>query len=156
MFIRCKNNTSKSLSRGVIADLPLLRTLLAIHQNSQESSCWEVMDSCFSNICTFGSLKNPFAVITSLPELYFRFRRVFLLVQMKKVISMNYCSSTSSWKLWRWVRLELILLIRDIYINSDLNPLTKFTSTEEGLSWKISSHGTSLKCSKRLSQSARE
>ena len=45
----------------------------------------------------------------------------FLLVQSKKVISMNYGSSTSSWKPWRWVRLDLILWMRDIYINSNLN-----------------------------------
>ena len=33
------------LNRGVIADLPLLRTLLVIHQMSQEPSFCEVMDS---------------------------------------------------------------------------------------------------------------
>ena len=38
--------------------------------------------------------------------------------------------------------------MRDMYINSNLNPLTKFTSSSsEGLSLKISSHGTSLKWS---------
>ena len=42
---------------------------------------------------------------------------------------MNYCSSTSSWKPWRWVRLNLILLMRDIYINFNLSPFTKFTSS---------------------------
>ena len=36
-----KHNT---LNRGGIADLPLLRTLLAIHQKSPEPSFWEVMD----------------------------------------------------------------------------------------------------------------
>ena len=50
--------------------------------------------SCFNSTCKFGSFKNPFAMIASLPELYFRFRRYFLLVQTKKVISMNYSSST--------------------------------------------------------------
>ena len=30
---------------------------------------------CFSSICKFDSFKNPFAMITSLPEFYFRFRR---------------------------------------------------------------------------------
>ena len=50
---------------------------------------------CFSSVCKFGSFKNPFATITSLSELYLRFRRFILLVQMKKVISMNYGSSTS-------------------------------------------------------------
>ena len=37
-----EDNTSGSLNRGVIADLPLLRTLLAIHQKSWESSFWEM------------------------------------------------------------------------------------------------------------------
>ena len=33
------------MNRGGIADLTLLRTLLAIRQKSQEPSFWEVMDS---------------------------------------------------------------------------------------------------------------
>ena len=40
-----EDNTSGSLSRGVIADLPSLRTLLAICQKSREPSFWEVMNS---------------------------------------------------------------------------------------------------------------
>ena len=40
-----EDNTSRSLNRGGIADLPLLRTLLAIRQKSREPSFWEVMDS---------------------------------------------------------------------------------------------------------------
>ena len=39
------DKTSSPLNRGDIADLPLLRTLLAIRQKSQEPSFWEVMDS---------------------------------------------------------------------------------------------------------------
>ena len=39
------NTTSGPLNRGGIADLPLLRTLLAICQKSREPSFWEVMDS---------------------------------------------------------------------------------------------------------------
>ena len=71
-------------------------------------------------------------------------RRFFFLVQMKKVISMNDGSSTSSWKPWRWVRLDLTFSMRDIYINSDLNSLTKLTSSSRSselkdiLSWNIS------------------
>ena len=38
-------DTSGPLNRGGIADLPLLRTLLAVRQKSQEPSFWEVMDS---------------------------------------------------------------------------------------------------------------
>ena len=40
-----EGNTFSSLNRGDIADLPLLRTLLAIRQKSRKPSFWEVMDS---------------------------------------------------------------------------------------------------------------
>ena len=40
-----EDNTSRLLNRGGIADLPLLRTLLAICQKSWEPSFWKVMDS---------------------------------------------------------------------------------------------------------------
>ena len=40
-----EDNTSSPLNRGGIADLPLLRTLLAIGKKSQEPSFWEVMGS---------------------------------------------------------------------------------------------------------------
>ena len=75
-------------------------------------------------------------MIISLPELYFRFRRLIILVQTNTVISMNYGSSKSSWKPWRWVGLALILLMGDIYINSNLNPLLKFTSSSRSTEFK--------------------
>ena len=40
-----EHNTSGSLNRGGIADLALLRTILAIHQKSRGPSFWEVIDS---------------------------------------------------------------------------------------------------------------
>ena len=92
-----ENNTWRSLNRGGIADLHLLRTLLAICQKSREPSFWEVMDSFV--LLAYASLaasRTLFATITSLSELYFRFRRLILLVPMKKVISMNYGSCRSS------------------------------------------------------------
>ena len=122
-----------------IADLPQLRTLL-----SWEPSFWEVIDSCFISICKFGSFKNPSATITSLSELCFSIRRFILLIETKKVISMNYASSTSSWKPWRWIRLDLIFSMRHIYINSNQNLLTKLTSNSRStelkhiLQWNIS------------------
>ena len=63
------DNTSGPLNRGDIADLPFLRTLGS--------------DGlfCFSSICKFGSFKNPFAMITCLPELYFTFRKLILLTK---------------------------------------------------------------------------
>ena len=64
-----EDNTSGPLNGGGIADLPLLRTLLAICQKSQGA---KFLGSdglfCVSNICKFGSFKNPFATITSLSE----------------------------------------------------------------------------------------
>ena len=59
------------------------------------------------------------------------------LVQMKKENSMNYDgSSKSSWKRQRWVRLVLMLIMRDIYINSSMNPLTKFTNNSRSTAFK--------------------
>ena len=55
---------------------------------------------------------------------------------MKEMVSMNYCSSTSSRKPGRWVRLGLILTTRDIYINSNLNPLARFTSSSRSTEFK--------------------
>ena len=89
-----EDNTSGPLNREGMADLRLLITLLAILQTSREPSFCELMDSFV--LLEYGSFKNPFATITSLSELYFRFRRFILLVQTKKVISMNYDSSTST------------------------------------------------------------
>ena len=40
-----EDNTSRSLNRGGLADLPLLRTLLAIPKKSREPSFCEVMES---------------------------------------------------------------------------------------------------------------
>ena len=92
-----KDNTFMSLNRGGIADLHLLRTLLAIRQKSQGPSFLEVMHSfvlvAYANLAVFTNL---FAMIASLSEPYFRLRRFFLFVQTKKVISMNYSSGTSS------------------------------------------------------------
>ena len=53
-----EDNTSgtRPLNRGGTADLPLLKTLLAICQKSREPSFWREMDFfCFSNICKFSS-----------------------------------------------------------------------------------------------------
>ena len=90
----------------------------------------------FIGICRYGSFKNSFATINSLSEHYFRFRGFILLVQMKKVISMSYGSSTRSWKPWRWVRLDLMLTMRDVYINSVLKPLTTFASSSRSIEFK--------------------
>ena len=55
-----ENNTSRPLNKGGIADLLLLRTILAIHQKSREPSFWEVMDSlvllAYANLAASRSL----------------------------------------------------------------------------------------------------
>ena len=82
-----KVNTSRPLNRGGgIADLPLLRTLLAILQKFLGSDGL----FCFISICKFGSFKNPFAMITKFSELQFRFRRFIILAQTKQVNCGNW------------------------------------------------------------------
>ena len=49
-----EDNSSGTLNRGGITDLPLSKTLLAIHQKSQESNFREVIG--FFVLLTFGSL----------------------------------------------------------------------------------------------------
>ena len=95
---------------------------------------------CFISVSKFGSFKNPFAMITSLSELSFRFR-IFILLVKTKVISMNYCCNTSSWKPWRWVRFDLTFSMKDI--NSKLYLLTKITRSRSAqfkgiFPWNIS------------------
>ena len=130
-----EDSISRPLNRGCITNLPLLKTLLAICQKSREPCFWEVMDFFYYHMQVW-HMVITWHTITSLSERYIRVRRFILLVQTKKVISMNYSSSTSSWKPWRWVRLDLILTMRDIYINSNLKPLTKFTSNSRSTEFK--------------------
>ena len=59
-----EDNTSELLNRGGIADLPLLRTLLAICQNSREPSFCEVMDSFV--LLSFASLVASLAALRTL------------------------------------------------------------------------------------------
>ena len=80
-----KTTTSRLLNRGGIADLPFLRTLLTIRQKVPRAKFLESDGLfCVISICKFGSFRNPFAMVTSLSELYFRFRRFILLVHLTK------------------------------------------------------------------------
>ena len=58
------------------------------------------------------------------------------MVQLNKVISMNYGSNTSCRKPLRWVRFDLIFMMRDIYINSNVTPLPKLTSSSRSTEFK--------------------
>ena len=55
-----ENNNSGSMNRGGKADLSLLRTLLAVHQNSREPSSSEVMDSFVLIAYAIWQLQQPF------------------------------------------------------------------------------------------------
>ena len=87
----------------------------------------------FISICKFGRFQNPLS--TLLTCLNFTLdSEVFSVGTNEKRDFYNYGSSTNYWKPWRWMRINLILAMSDIYINYNLNPLTKFTSS----SWNIS------------------
>ena len=83
-----EDDTSGPLNRGRIADLPLLRTLLAIGQKSQKPSFWEVMDSfvlvAYASLAASGTLWQQL-----LACLNFTFTKK----KKKKKISMSYGSS---------------------------------------------------------------
>ena len=159
-FIRCRRQRLQAVAYSRYSGFTFAENTIS---NSPKVPRAKFLESnglfCFISICKFGSFKNLFAMITSLSELYLRIRRFFSLVQTKKVISMNYGSNTSSWKPWRWMRLELILLMRDVYIKSNLNSMKKFTNSHRStefkdiLPWNISQM---KRWSQRLSQSAQE
>ena len=94
-------------------------------------------------------LKLGFAMITSLSELYLRFRRCIMLVQTKKVISMNYGSSTSSWNHGDEWGLAWCLWC-GIYKSIPTWTHSKNSLAAEPLSLNICSHGTSLKWSQSI------
>ena len=54
------DNNSRQMNRGGIADLPLLRTLLAICQKSREPSFWEVMDFVLLAYAKLAASRTPF------------------------------------------------------------------------------------------------
>ena len=149
-----EDNNSGPLNRGDIADLPLLRTVLAICQNSWELHFWEVMDSFV--LVAYASLAALRTLLQQLlSELYFGFRRFILLVPKKKKKDFyEIWQQHDLLKTMERMRFDLILVIRDKYINFDLNPLTKFTSSNKSTEFQIPSHGASLKWSWRPSQSA--
>ena len=116
-----------------IADLLLLTTLLAIRQVPRAKFLGSGGLFCFISIWKFGSFKNPFAMITGLSELYF-----------SESEDLSFWWTWKYWKPWRWVRVDLVFSMRDIYINSNLNRLTNFTSSgrstefKDILPWNIS------------------
>ena len=90
-----EGNTFRPLNRGGKADLLLVRTLLAIRRKSREPSFWKVKDSFV--LLAYADLAASRTFLQRLLAcLNFSFRRFSLLVQTKKVTSINYGSCTSS------------------------------------------------------------
>ena len=142
-----EENTSGPLNRGGIADLPLMRTILAICQKSWEPSFWEAMNSCFISICKFGNLKNSFAMITIQSELYFQFRRSTLLIQKKKR-SLWTMEAAQAAENHRDERGLTWYLRWGIYTSIPTRTQSQnLLAAAEALSLKISSYWTSLKWS---------
>ena len=91
-----KDNSSGPLNRGGIADLLLLRTLLAICQKSREPSFWEEMDSfvlvAYASLAASRTLLQRFLACLNFT---LDSEDLFCWYKQKKLISMNYGSSTS-------------------------------------------------------------
>ena len=121
-----KDSISGPLNRGGIARLLLYRTLIAIPWKFFQPRFREMADFCFITINPFDSFKNHFATIAGLSKLGFRDRRCSLSIKMKETLSTSYCSSTSSWKPYKWMKLDLILTMRDLNISCNLINISIF------------------------------
>ena len=78
-----EDNNPGPLNRGGIADLPLMRTLLAPCQKSWEPNFWKVIDSFV--LLAYASVAASRTLLQrTLSELYIRIRRFIFLVQTKK------------------------------------------------------------------------
>ena len=91
-FSEAEDNTSGPLNRGGIADLPLLKTLLAIRQKSREPNFWEVMD--FFVLVAYASLAASRALLQRL----LTFRN---LIQIQKIYSIVTNEKNDFYKLWQ-------------------------------------------------------
>ena len=89
-----EDNTSRLLNRGGIADSHLLRTLLAIRPKSREPRLWEMMDS--SVLLAYASLAALRTLLLACLNFTLDSEDLFCWYKQKKVIFMNYGSSTSS------------------------------------------------------------
>ena len=80
-----EDNTSNMLNRGTSYGRFFIENTIRNSPKVPRAQFLEVMDSfvLVAYVSQFCSFKNPFAVITSLFELFFRFRGFILLPQMK-------------------------------------------------------------------------
>ena len=152
-----EDNNTGLLNRGGIADLPLLRTLLTIRQKSQEPSFWEVMDS--------------FALLAHAISAASRILFQGLLACLNFTLESEDLSSWYKWKKWFLWTMTAAQAAENhgdewgltwYFLWGIYTSIPTWTHSQNSLaaaeapSLKISSHGTSLKWSRRLSQLARE
>ena len=143
-LLDAEDNTSRSFNRRGIADLPLLRTLLAIHQKSWELSFWKVIYSFV--LLAYASLTVLRTLLQQLLAcLNFNKKKWFLWTMAAAQGAENH---GDEWGL-TWYFLWEIYTSVPTWTHSQ-NSL----AAAEAPSLKISSHGTSLKWSWRPSQSA--
>ena len=77
--------------KGGVADLPFLRSLLAVRQKFLELRLFR-----FISMKKFAIFKNPFTMIISLPELHLRYRRFILLVQKKEAFLFSMAAAQAT------------------------------------------------------------
>ena len=145
----------RPLNRVGIADLPLFRTLLAIHQKSWEPRFWEVMESfallANANLAAWRTLFQwllaclNFTLDSEDLFCWYKWKKWFLWTMTAAQAAENH---GDEWGL-TWYFLWGIYTSIPTWTHSQ-NSL----AAAEALSLKISSHGTSLKWSRWLFQSA--
>ena len=151
-----KDNTFRTLNWH-LADLPLLRTLLAICQKSQEPSFWEIMDSFV--LLAYASLA------ASRTLLHHLLACLNFTLQSE---DLSFWYKWKKWFLWTMVAAQAVENHGDewgltwYFLCGIHTSIPTWTHSQNSLaaaeapSLKISSHGTSLKWSQRPSQSAWE
>lgn len=147
-------NTSGSLNRGGIADLP---KLIETSQKYWEPSSQEVTDSF--NFIAWVSLADSSTILQKLlTSVGLRQRRFIPIAKIIEMIYMSRGSSTSSWHPKNRVmnKLQPDIFIMTIYINFNLNPFKNFTQNDRIFKLKISYLGTILDDHKRKSQSVQK
>ena len=95
-FVRCRKTTL----------VCLLKTLLTwTARTGLRRGVWQT--PLFFSIGKFGELKNPFTTIISLCESFCKHSRFVLCLKTNELISLRNGRSTSSRKLWWWLRLSI-------------------------------------------------
>ena len=133
-----EDNTSGPLNKGGIANLPMLRTLLALRQKSREPNFWEVKDSfvlvAYASLAASRTLLQWLLACLNFTldsgDLFFWYKRKmwFLWIMAATQAAKNH---GDAWGLTWFLRWGIY-----VYINSNLNPLTKFTSSSRGTEFK--------------------